>query len=427
MRTDRRSRARERGPVRAESEERDDSRPVSLREPLQPSGAAPELVGAELVGRCRRPRDEVGQPDTAALQGRVLLRREQPLGEARRVERFPKEVPGPCEVVPDGAGIERGVDADEQDAQAVTDDVGDRASVRRRDLGKCRALAHRRERYSGGMPELPEVQALAERVGGAVGGATFAGAVPLQFSALKTVTPGPESLVGRTLERAGRRGKFLVLSFGGPRLLVHLSQGGRVDVEDPPKTTKPKGSVVRLRFEAHPAVLVKEFGTERKAGWWVLAPGDDGPLEKLGPEPDSEEFATLVREGDDKRRLHTILRDQRTVAGIGRGYSDDILHHAQISPYASLAAMPAADRERVLVAVREVLDEALVHERRRQGGLPTKIGDHFTVHGKYGYPCPRCGQDLRRVSYESHEVTYCPACQTGGKVLADRRLSRLVR
>ena len=128
------------------------------------------------------------------------------------------------------------------------------------------------------MPELPEVQALAERLDAAVAGAPFAGAAVLQFSSLKTVTPRPESLLGATLQRVGRRGKFLVLEFGGPRLLVHLSQGGRIDVEDPPKKTRPRGAVVRLLFEGRPAVLVKEFGRERKAGWWVLAPGDDGPM-----------------------------------------------------------------------------------------------------------------------------------------------------
>ncbi|MFY9588426.1 MAG: DNA-formamidopyrimidine glycosylase family protein [Actinomycetota bacterium] len=277
------------------------------------------------------------------------------------------------------------------------------------------------------MPELPEVQGLAERLDAAIGGATFAGAVALQFSALKTVTPGPETLVGRTLERVTRRGKFVVLSFGGPRLLFHLSQGGRVDIEDPPKQTKPKGSVMRLRFEGRPAVLLKEYGTERKAGWWILAPGDDGPLAVLGPEPYSDEYATLILEGEDKRRVHTILRDQRTVAGIGRGYSDDILHRAQISPFASLASLSKGDRKRLLDATREILDDALVSERARSGGLQTKIGDHFLVHGRHGYPCPRCGGDLRRVSYESHEVAYCPTCQTGGKILADRRLSRLVR
>ena len=277
------------------------------------------------------------------------------------------------------------------------------------------------------MPELPEVQALAERLTGMIGGATFVRADALHFSSLKTVTPRASELEGRTLERAGRRGKYLVLGFGAPRLLLHLSQGGRVDVEDPPKATKPRGAVVRLRFDGHPSILVKEFGRERKAGWWVLAEGDDGPLAKLGPEPDSSAFEQLVLTSEDTRRVHTILRDQRTVAGIGRGYSDDVLHRAKLSPYAPLAGLDAEHRRALLRAVRDVLDEALAIERRRTGGLPAKIGDHFTVHGRHGEPCPACGDDLRRISFESHEITYCPTCQTGGKVLADRRLSRLIR
>jgi formamidopyrimidine-DNA glycosylase len=277
------------------------------------------------------------------------------------------------------------------------------------------------------VPELPEVQALAERLTDAVGGSGLGAADVLQFSSLKTVTPRASELVGRTLERVGRRGKYLVFELGGPRILVHLSQSGRIDVEDPPRSTKPRGAVVRFRFDDRPSLLVKEFGRERKAGWWVLADGDEGPLAKLGPEPDSAEFERLVLEGDDGRRVHTILRDQRTVAGIGRGYSDDILHRAKLSPYESLRSLGRDKRAALLEAVRAVLSDALEAERRRSGGLPTKIGDHFTVHGRYGQPCPVCGDDLRRVSYESHEVTYCPTCQTGGKVLADRRLSRLIR
>jgi formamidopyrimidine-DNA glycosylase len=271
------------------------------------------------------------------------------------------------------------------------------------------------------------VQALAERLTDAVGGSDFGAADVLQFSSLKTVTPRASELVGRTLERVGRRGKYLVFELGGPRILVHLSQSGRIDVEDPAKSTKPRGAVVRFRFDDHPSLLVKEFGRERKAGWWVLAEGDEGPLGKLGPEPDSAEFERFVLEGDDGRRVHTILRDQRTVAGIGRGYSDDILHRAKLSPYESLRSLERDKRAALLEAVGGVLSEALEAERRRSGGLPTKIGDHFTAHGRYGQPCPVCGDDLRRVSYESHEVTYCPTCQTGGKVLADRRLSRLIR
>jgi formamidopyrimidine-DNA glycosylase len=277
------------------------------------------------------------------------------------------------------------------------------------------------------VPELPEVQALAERLDALLRGAVLAGLTPHQFSALKTFDPAPDDLVGRTLEGVNRRGKYLILGFGDLRLLVHLSQGGRVDVEDPPKATRPRGAVLRFRFQGRPSILVKEFGTERRAGWWVLREDDPGPLVKLGPEPLTEEFAALIREGAERRHLHTLLRDQRTVAGVGRGYSDDILHRARLSPFASAASISTEERDRFLVAVREVLEEALEVERGRSGGLPTKLGDHFAVHGRYGHPCPRCGEDLRRVSYESHEVTYCPACQTEGKVLADRRLSRLIR
>jgi formamidopyrimidine-DNA glycosylase len=278
------------------------------------------------------------------------------------------------------------------------------------------------------MPEMPEVQALAERLDEVLAGAELQRLDNLSFSSLKTFAPRPDELLGRTIERVGRRGKYVVLEHdGGFRLLFHLSQGGRVDVESPPKATKPRGAVLRIRTTDRPSVLLKEFGHERKAGWWVLAPGDDGPLAKLGPEASSEDFATWVRTSDDARRIHTILRDQRTVAGVGRGYADDVLHRAKLSPYASLAKLTPDERERLLAALAAVLDDALAAERRRTGGLPTKIGDHFTVHGRYGQPCPVCGDDLRRVSYESHEVTYCPTCQTGGKVLADRRLSRLVR
>ncbi len=278
------------------------------------------------------------------------------------------------------------------------------------------------------MPEMPEVQALAERLDEVLRGATLEQLDLMQFSSLKTFAPRPDEALGHTIELVGRRGKFLVLELdGGFRVLVHLSQGGRVDVESPPKATKPRGSVLRIRAADRPSVLVKEFGTQRKAGWWVLAAGDDGPLAKLGPEVLSREADALFLESDDTRRVHTILRDQRTVAGVGRGYSDDALHRAKLSPFASLGKLDAEQRERLIESLHAVLDDALEVERQRAGGLPTKLGDHFIVHNRAGEPCPDCGDDLRRVSYESHEVVYCPTCQTGGKILADRRMSRLLR
>jgi formamidopyrimidine-DNA glycosylase len=280
---------------------------------------------------------------------------------------------------------------------------------------------------SGPVPEIPEVQALAERISARLAGARLLGAEPLSFAGLKTVTPSPGALTGQELAPVRRRGKFLVFPLGTFTLLVHLSQAGRIEFEETTKATRPRGAVLRLRFDRPPGLLLREFGTERKAGWWVLGKGDEGPLEKLGPEPSSREFERLVLQGSDTGRLHALLRDQRRVASIGRGYSDDILHRAKLSPFRSLSSLDEAERRRFLDAVRSVLGEALDAERRRSGGLPPKLGDHFTVHGRSGTPCPVCGADLRRVSYESHEVTYCPTCQTGGKILADRRLSRLIR
>jgi formamidopyrimidine-DNA glycosylase len=273
------------------------------------------------------------------------------------------------------------------------------------------------------------MQALAERLEVAVGGHTLEAVEPLGFAALKTYAPAPESLVGSRLRTVGRRAKYVLMDFDdGNRIVIHLSQAGRLDIETPAKKTRPKGAAVRLRFSDGVALLVREHGTERKAAWWVLAEGDEGPLEGLGPEPDSDEFAELILHGMDKRRVHTMLRDQRTVAGIGRGYADDALNRAHVSPYATLASLSESERAHLLEAVRTTLDEALAGERNRKGGLSEpKLGDRFRVHNRHGTPCPECAEIMRRVSYESYEVTYCPNCQTGGKVLADRRLSRLVK
>jgi formamidopyrimidine-DNA glycosylase len=277
------------------------------------------------------------------------------------------------------------------------------------------------------MPELPEMQALAERLDDAVNGATLRSFDVLQFSALKTVTPSPFDLAGGDLASVGRRGKYLIFDFGVARALIHLSQGGRVDIEDPPKKTRPKGAVARLSFDGAPSILIKEFGTERKAACWIVEPDSDGPLEGLGPEPDTPEFEAVVLAGDDNRQLHTFLRDQRVVAGIGRGFADDILHAARLPPFAPLSKLSAEERRLLYDCSVAVLREATERERDRVGGLPAKMGDRFTIHNRHGTPCPRCRDTMRRVSFNSREVTYCPTCQTSGKILADRRMSRLLR
>ena len=162
----------------------------------------------------------------------------------------------------------------------------------------------------------------------------------------------------------------------------------------------------------------------------MLAPGDDGPLAGLGPEPDGEAFAALIRTGDSRRHLTTDLRNQHVMAGIGRGWGDDILHRAKLSPFASLRSLTPEQREALLRAADDVLADTLeLFERTRQGGLSeSKLGGRFKVHNRFGEPCPTpCGDTLDRVSFESYEMAYCPTCQTGGKVLADRRLSRLLK
>jgi len=281
------------------------------------------------------------------------------------------------------------------------------------------------------------MQALAERLDARLAGLTLRRADLLGFSSLKTYDPSPDSLKGATLLSVSRRAKYLVWDFdNGNRMVLHLSQAGRLDIEDPPKKTKPRGSVARFVFGAGEGgldgsgvgILVREYGTQRKASWWVLAPGDDGPLADLGPEPGSDEFAAFIRTSDSKRHLTTDLRDQHTVSGIGRGWGDDILQRAKLSPFASLRSLSPERRERLIAAATEVLDEALELERRRPGGLSeSSLGGRFQVHGRFGQPCPTCGTALQRVSFESYEMAYCPTCQTGGKVLADRRLSRLLK
>jgi formamidopyrimidine-DNA glycosylase len=281
------------------------------------------------------------------------------------------------------------------------------------------------------------MQALAERLALFAEGRALTRVDLLGFSSLKTFAPPVEDLYGQVVRSITRRAKYLVWTLSeGPRIVLHLSQAGRVDTEVPVKATRPRGSVARFVLSGEQgddperAILVREHGTQRKASWWILALGDEGPLEGLGPEPDSEAFADLIRTSTSKRRLHTDLRDQRMVSGIGRGWGDDILHRARLSPFSTLGSLSADERERLLVAATSVLAEALALERTRTGGLSeAKLGGRFAVHGRFGQPCPSpgCPDTLRRVSFESYEMTYCASCQTGGKALADRRMSRLLK
>jgi formamidopyrimidine-DNA glycosylase len=277
------------------------------------------------------------------------------------------------------------------------------------------------------------MQALSERLTESLVGRRLREARLLGFTSLKTVSPEPADLFGHTLMSVTRRAKYLVFTFDhGPRIVLHLSQAGRVDIEEPPKVTRPRGAAARFIFDGDPrdrAILIREFGTHRKAAWWILAADDDGPLEGLGPEPFTVEFTQLIRTSTSNRRLHSDLRDQRVMSGIGRGWGDDILHRARLSPFVTLGSLSAMERERLIDAVDQVLGQALAAERTRVGGLSeASLSGRFAVHGRFGEPCPLpCGDTLARVSFESYEMTYCPNCQTKGKVLADRRMSRLLK
>lgn len=273
------------------------------------------------------------------------------------------------------------------------------------------------------------MQALAERLDAAIAGARIEQVEALGFSGLKTVLAPGQGIEGDEVLGVGRRAKYLVLRLSsGRRLLAHLSQAGRLDIEVPAKHTKPRGSVVRLVLSNGTGVLVREHGHERKAGWWVLAPGEEGPLAGLGPEPDEEAFEQLFMTSDETRHLHTLLRDQRFVAGVGRGYADDALNRAGLSPFSPLKSLSTEDRRRLVDGVRSVMAQGLESERKRSGGLSEpKLGSAFSVHNRAGQPCPACGETLLRVSYDSHEVVYCARCQTNGRRLADRRLSRLLK
>jgi formamidopyrimidine-DNA glycosylase len=287
------------------------------------------------------------------------------------------------------------------------------------------------------VPELPEMQALSERLDALLAGATLLRVDALGFTAIKTYAPSPDSVLHHRLVSVRRRAKYLVWEFDdGIRFVLHLSQAGRLDVEQPPKQTRPRGVAVRFVFSRDAefegpgiGILVREYGTHRKASWWVLAPDDDGPLAGLGPEPGSEAFAHLIRTSTSKRQLTTDLRDQHVMSGIGRGWGDDILHRARLSPFASFSSLSSEQRETLLSAATTVLDEALELERTRTGGLSeAKLGGRFKVHGRLDERCPaECGDTLCRVSFESYEMIYCPSCQTGGRQLKDRRMSRLLK
>ncbi|MBX3285926.1 MAG: DNA-formamidopyrimidine glycosylase family protein [Acidimicrobiales bacterium] len=278
------------------------------------------------------------------------------------------------------------------------------------------------------MPEVPELQAHAERIEADFGGAVLAGFRPITFTALKTYAPDPASLVGRTLRSVGRRGKYLLLDFDDATFVVHLMQGGRLK-PDEKQSAKPRGGIARWTFEDGRALLLTEPGTERKAGVWVVA-GDlatQEPLAGLGPEAASlgaAELGELL--AAHPMRLHGFLRDQRIVAGLGRRLANEICHRAQLSPFAGTAKLDGSQVERLVEAIAACVAESLAAERARDEMVRSSEREG-AVHHRVGEPCPVCGDTIRSVEYRAYTVAYCPTCQTGGRVLADNTTSRFLK
>jgi formamidopyrimidine-DNA glycosylase len=297
------------------------------------------------------------------------------------------------------------------------------------------------------VPELPEVEITARLLDGALRGARIESVLAPGINALKTFDPPLTALEGETIAGVRRRGKNLIVDVsGGLALLIHLMSAGRLQLYDKRAGPRDRTSrlLVRVRLAegegkgkgeesergAERELRLREFGS-RQAAWVKLlraaALDDDEALAKLGPEawPDPPPLAEVLAA---PRPLHPLLRDQRTIAGIGRSWVDEILWHAHLSPYKRGADLDADECERLREATIATLGGAIAHyEQAIQLPIPDKLPMPLRVHRREGEPCPRCGATLRAVHFEDYTIAYCPTCQTDGRVLKDRRLSRLLK
>jgi formamidopyrimidine-DNA glycosylase len=279
------------------------------------------------------------------------------------------------------------------------------------------------------VPELPELQAHAERLGDAFGGRVLAGFRPMTFTALKTVVPAPDDLMGRPLDAVERTGKYLMLRFGEDRFVVHLMQGGRL-TPDEKQSAKPRGGLARWTFDDGSALLLTEMAKEKRAGVWVVAgePTDQVPLGGLGPDAlgiRRDELAAALT-SYKSMRVHGFLRDQRAIAGIGRRLSSEICWRAKVSPFASTHKLTDDEIDRLHAALGSALDEALAFERGLDA-MSSSADRPGSVYKRAGDECVVCGDTVRAVEYNAYTVNYCATCQTGGKVLADNTTSKFLK
>lgn len=278
------------------------------------------------------------------------------------------------------------------------------------------------------MPELPEVQAHAERLTEQFRGAVLQRFVPFNFTALKTATPRPDEAYGTPLLGVGRRGKYLLLDFGPIHFVIHLMQGGRLLV-DGTQSAKPRNGQARFVFAGIPALLLTEAGKERRAGVWCVATSalDGPPLNRLGP--DALEFtpATLAAAfAANNMRVHGFLRDQHHIAGLGRMLANEVCHRAKISPFVMTGKLGTEGAAKVWQAIQDAVGDGLDYERTRTD-MSSSADRPGRVHNRVGEACPECGDTIRSVSYSGYTVAYCPTCQTDGKVLADNTTSKFLK
>jgi formamidopyrimidine-DNA glycosylase len=275
------------------------------------------------------------------------------------------------------------------------------------------------------MPELPEMEAWRRALDGPVAAFPIEKAGPAHIATLKTFDPPLAALEGRRLAGAERRAKRLLFPTedGELVLLVHLMTAGRLRYLQPGEKG-PKTPAFRLRFQGGAELVLTEAGSKKRAGVWLLTPeAAAAELEHIGPEANELDVDQLTEIlASDSRRLHSLLRDQRRIAGIGRAWANEILHAAELSPYALTKDVTPEQVARLDHAIKEELARGL--ELRERGANDQKT---YRVHKKLGEPCYRCGSPIAQVDFEEHTIYYCPDCQTGGRVLKDRRLSRLLR
>jgi formamidopyrimidine-DNA glycosylase len=282
------------------------------------------------------------------------------------------------------------------------------------------------------VPELPEVEITARRLNGALEGTQIESVLAPGMVTMKTFDPPLEALTGRTITRVGRAGKMLIIEAGDLSLLIHLMSAGRLQLWDKRASLRDRASRLLVRIGDGRELRLREFGTQQRAWAKLLSTGElekDESVATLGPDawpaPPLEVFAERIAQ---PRHLHSLLRDQRAIAGIGRSWVDEILWEVELSAFKGAQDLDDAEVARLRIACEEVLGRALDHYEEVIGDtIPDKMPMPLKVHRHTGEPCPRCGTTLEAVHFRDYVTTYCPAEQTGGRVLKDRRLSKLLK